>query len=321
MSSFRRVVSLVPLSMVHRYFVNTLLITGLLAVSSCSRVTNSVKGLQSRVSSPFTKSYSGLRTLQAATDLAEDITPDYEYRLGRAVAAQLISQYGVLDDAQKTRFTNLVGHVLATYSDRPEVFAGYHFLILDTKELNAFAAPGAFIFITRGLLESCQNEDELAAVLAHEIAHIQSKHALRSIENARLTTFLNRATLSAVTASTGLDDFGVVSIGFSETATAVSNKILSTGYSREMELDADAQAVDLLERAGYSKMALPRLLERLDAEKIARGLTFLSTHDTPQHRLEALKNSGITTATSQPSQEREDRFAHEIQNRQNALAE
>ncbi len=76
----------------------------------------------------------------------------------------------------------MLGQSLVIFSDRPETFGGYHFLLLDSNEINAFAAPGGLILVTRGMLQCCANEDELAAVLAHEIAHVEKKHGLTAIK-------------------------------------------------------------------------------------------------------------------------------------------
>jgi len=77
--------------------------------------------------------------------------------------------------------------VLARASSRPETFGGWHFLLLDSDEVNAFAAPGGFVFVTRGLYATCATEEQLAAVLAHEISHVTLRHGLGAIKNERLT--------------------------------------------------------------------------------------------------------------------------------------
>ena len=94
-----------------------------------------------------------------------------------------------------------LGQSLAQFSERPETFGGYHFLALDSAEINAFAAPGGLILVTRGLLDCCQTEDELAAVLAHEIGHVEKQHGLRAIRTGRLNSAL---TILAVEAGKNL---------------------------------------------------------------------------------------------------------------------
>ena len=119
-------------------------------------------------------------TIHAAPKLAksaEDFTPDQEYYLGRGVAATLLGQYRALRTPAANEYLNLLGQSLAKYSTKPNTFGGYRFLLLDTPEINAFAAPGGLILVTRGLAQCAANEDELAAVLAHEIAHVQLRTA------------------------------------------------------------------------------------------------------------------------------------------------
>ena len=119
-----------------------------------------------------------LRGAKAVQKTWQDLTPEQEYYIGRAVAAQVFQTYRPLDRPAANAYLNLFGQSLAVFSDRPETFGGYHFLLLDSDEINAFAAPGGLILVTRGMVRCCENEDELAAVLAHEICHVEKKHGL-----------------------------------------------------------------------------------------------------------------------------------------------
>ncbi|RPJ39713.1 MAG: peptidase M48, partial [Planctomycetaceae bacterium] len=127
------------------------------------------------------------RGAQAVEKSWQDLTPEQEYYVGRAVAAQVLQSYPPLDRPQANEYLNLLGQSLAIFSERPETFGGYHFLLLDSDEINAFAAPGGLILVSRGMLRCCQSEDELAAVLAHEICHVEQKHGLSAIKQSRLT--------------------------------------------------------------------------------------------------------------------------------------
>ncbi|HHF43560.1 MAG TPA: peptidase M48, partial [Candidatus Aminicenantes bacterium] len=104
-----------------------------------------------------------LRVAKALRSSFADITEEEEYYIGRSVAATILATYPALNNSRLTRYVNRVGQAVGVYSDRPEIFAGYHFLVLDSNEINAMAAPGGFIFITKGLLRLCRNEDMLAA--------------------------------------------------------------------------------------------------------------------------------------------------------------
>ena len=102
------------------------------------------------------------KTAEAAAKAHEKFTPENEYYLGRSVTATVLGEYKALDNPEANEYVNLVGQTLALASDKPETFGGYHFLILDTDEINAIAAPGGFIVVSRGLLHCCHDEESLA---------------------------------------------------------------------------------------------------------------------------------------------------------------
>lgn len=117
------------------------------------------------------------------------IGPQEERIIGESVALQIIGKYGgLVRDEAITRRVNLIGHALAYYSPRPVL--AWRFGVLDSPSVNGFSAPGGFVFITRGLYELCDDDHALAAVLAHEIAHITGRHALKIIDR---TEFVNTA--------------------------------------------------------------------------------------------------------------------------------
>ncbi|MDR0324377.1 MAG: M48 family metalloprotease, partial [Treponema sp.] len=118
----------------------------------------------------------------------EDFTPEQEYYIGRAVAANILSQYRLWNgNPALTAYLNNICAAITINSNPPEgdVFNGYHVAILDSTEINAFATSGGHILITRGLISAAKSEDALAAVIAHEVAHIQLKHSLKAIKESR----------------------------------------------------------------------------------------------------------------------------------------
>src|SRR5262245_37552316 len=102
-----------------------------------------------------------------------------ERELGASVSEKIRARYGVVQDAAVHRYVSLVGSVLAQASSRPNL--QWTFIVLDTDGINAFAAPGGFVHITRGALALVENEAELAGVLAHEVIHITEKHTIRAL--------------------------------------------------------------------------------------------------------------------------------------------
>ena len=133
------------------------------------------------------------------------ITETEEYYIGRGVAARILSQYGLYDDPDTVWYVNHIGRTLAMNSPRPYTYGGYHFTVLDTEEINAFACPSGIIFVTRGMLKLAQSEDELAAVLGHEIGHVSQKHGLKAISKARWTEVVTTMGAGAAKAYTGAE--------------------------------------------------------------------------------------------------------------------
>jgi len=242
----------------------------------------------------------------------QDLTPEQEYYIGRAVAARVFETYRPLDQPQANAYLNLLGQSLAVFSERPETFGGYRFLLLDSDEVNAFAAPGGLILVTHGMLRCCENEDELAAVLAHEICHIQAKHGLRAIKQSRLTeAFTIIAAESAK--QLGSEELASLTREFESSVGDVVMTLTTSGYSRTQERDADAAAVRLLKRAGYPEAAILTMLKRMD-ERLATagGLGFAKTHPSAASRIDALKPT-IPTAQAASDAVRQQRFAKAMQ--------
>ena len=124
-------------------------------------------------------------SVQSIGKAARPMGDDEEYYVGRAVAARITSTYPLYRNARLTEYLNLIGQTIALHTDKPTTFGGYHFALLDSSEVNAFACPGGIILITRGMLSSVKSEDELAAVLAHEIAHIIHRDGIAAIQSSR----------------------------------------------------------------------------------------------------------------------------------------
>jgi len=249
-----------------------------------------------------------LRGAKALQKTWQDLTPEQEYYIGRAVAAQVFQTYRPLDRPPANAYLNLLGQSLAIFSNRPETFGGYHFLLLDSDEINAFAAPGGLILVTRGMVRCCENEDELAAVVAHEICHVEKKHGLSAIKQGRLTeAFSIIAAESAKQA--GNDQLAALTREFEGSVGDVVKTLTTSGYSQAQERDADAAAVQLLRRAGYPANAMITMLQRMDKRLAgARGLGFAKTHPSARSRADALRKT-IKDAGSTPDTVRQQRFS------------
>jgi predicted Zn-dependent protease len=226
-----------------------------------------------------------VRSVQKAN---EDLTPQQEYYLGRAFGANILATRPPLLNLEANHYLNQLGQALAQFSDRPETWSGYRFLILDSKEVNAFAAPGGFIFVSKGLIQLTRNEAELAAVLAHEIGHVEQEHGLKAIRKDRLTSAA--IGIGADAAQTfGSGQMQELSAAFRDSIGDLTKTIVNTGYSRETEYEADAAACRILTRAGYSATAMLSVLELLKNLPNASESGFSRTHPKPEDRIAQVK--------------------------------
>jgi predicted Zn-dependent protease len=234
-----------------------------------------------------------------AAQASRAIDDSEEYYVGRAVGARILAQQSLRPDPELTRYVNEVGQTVARKSTRPQTFKGYHFAVLDTSEPNAFACPGGLVFITRGLLQTCENEDELAAALAHEVAHVANKDGINSISQARWTEVLTAMGTEAARQYAGAAG-SLVSL-FEGSIDDVFKTIVVNGYSRAAEEAADAAAVRTLRQAGYDPAAVASLLDKMMAkEKGAAGGMF-KTHPPTADRLAKVK--ALVGAGKAPDQE------------------
>jgi beta-barrel assembly-enhancing protease len=253
-----------------------------------------------------------VRVGNAGIKAAQALTPEQEHFIGRAVAAKVFQSYKPFDQAEANAYLNVLGQSLVAFSTRPETFRGYHFFLLDSDEINAFAAPGGLILVTRGMVQCCENEDELAAVLAHEIGHVEKKHGLSAIKQARVTSAL---TILAAEGGKQLGgkDLADVTEAFEGSVGDVVMTLTTKGYSRKQELSADAAAVDTLRRAGYPEKALVTMLQRM-GQRIgdAEGPGFARTHPKAQDRIEAITPTIVDNGVASNAV-RQQRFAKAMQ--------
>jgi beta-barrel assembly-enhancing protease len=247
------------------------------------------------------------RTVQAVERAWTDLTPEQEHYIGRAVAASLLAQYPPLDDAPANQYLNRLGQALALASERPETFGGYRFLLLDTDEINAFACPGGLILVTRGLLQCCESEDALAAVLAHEIGHVAGRHGLRAIKSSRLTSALTILASEGVR-TFGSEDLAQLTADLEGSIADITQTLVRNGYSRDLEREADRAAVAILEEIGYNPRGLEAMLTVMQARWQPRGPGFMRTHPSPQDRLGEVRPLLGSAGPLQPPVPRQARF-------------
>ena len=241
----------------------------------------------------------------------EDITPEQEYYIGRAVAASILHGYAPLDDPGANAYVNALGQTLAMASDRPETFGGYHFLLLESDEINAFAAPGGLILVTRGMVACCAGEDELAAVRAHEIAHVQNRDGLAAIKKSRLTSSFTTIGIEAAR-SLGDEEMKQLAEDFEASIDDIAQTLVNNGYARGLEHQADRDAAAILARTGYDPEALVRMLGVMGEKWNPSGPGFMHTHPSPQDRVASVKGELPDVDAAPPTGARNRRFAEAV---------
>jgi len=237
----------------------------------------------------------------------EDFTPEQEYYIGRTVGAVIINKYKPYQNQKANEYINLLGHTLAKASDMPETFNGYHFLILDSNEINAFATPGGLIFITRGMLSCCRDEDAVAAVLAHEIGHVQFKHGLQAIKKSRITSALVILGTEGVK-TFGQQDLANLTATFEGSISDITSTLVNNGYSRNFERQADIAAVTILKRVGYDPNGLVNMLKVMDNKLKPGSPDFAKTHPSPASRIADIQKDIGKYAEVQEPKARQKRF-------------
>lgn len=225
---------------------------------------------------------------QETFSAARPLSDEEEYYVGRAVAARILSTYPLLENRRLTEYVNFVGKTVALHSDRPVTYGGYHFAILNSNEINAFSCPGGTIFITKGMIHAVRNEDELAAVLTHEVAHINHRDGVSAIQKARLTQVATLIGSQAAQRYTPAQLSQLVGV-FEGSVDDVFKTIVVNGYGRSQEYHADESALSFLWRAGYNPSALKDFLERLLSQGQSSGGGIMKTHPATADRIERIK--------------------------------
>ena len=250
-------------------------------------------------------------TARATSAAAERITPEQEYYIGRAVAANILTSYRIWNgNPALTEYLNLICAAITINSTPPrsDVFKGYSVAILDTSEINAFATPGGHIFLTRGLINAARSEDALAGVIAHEVAHIHLQHGVDAIRNSRTQQAFATGVISATAVLTDADVNELTDM-FNESVGEIFQTLVHNGFSRRQEFDADIYAMALMANAGYNPQGLIDMLRNLSAVQVSGTAGFGSTHPTPADRItNAEANAGRFTVVD-TTVHREARFA------------
>ena len=218
------------------------------------------------------------KTAEAPT-LVLDVSEEDEIRAGQAVAANLLGAAPLVADEGLQRYVNTVGRWIAQQSERPGL--PWRFGVLDSPDVNAYACPGGYVLVGKGLYQRLGDESELAGVLAHEISHVVRRHYVDLMRKQ-----------SAIAAGTSLLGKKLKKDKTNLVKSLVGNgaEIFARGLDKGAEFEADRSAVVLAARAGYDPYGFPAVLQKIAALGSADSAAALlfKTHPTPEHRLAEL---------------------------------
>jgi predicted Zn-dependent protease len=194
-------------------------------------------------------------TVQKVQKANSDIKEPQEITLGEGIASNLLGAAPLLDNPAVQQYVNRVGRWLTLQTERPDL--PWQFGVLDDNDVNAFAAPGGYVFITKGLLAQMNSEAELAGVLAHEISHVLRKHHLQAIKKGAQTELISELANDALK-NNGSDPrlAKLVSAG---------TEVYARGLDKNDEFEADRMGVVIAARGGYDPYGLPAVLQTLQS--------------------------------------------------------
>ena len=208
-------------------------------------------------------------------------SPEEEARIGQQIAGNLLGAAPLVRDDGLQRYVNRVGRWVALQSERPNL--AWHFGVIESDDLNAFAAPGGYIFLTKGLYQKLKNEAELAGVLGHEIGHVIRKHHLKLLQKSQ-----GIAALGGLLGKKLKNENEVV-----QNLIGNGAEVVARGLDKDAEYEADRIGVVLSARAGYDAYALPAVLAEIGhVAKTDKSVSLLfKTHPHPEERLGQLSEA------------------------------
>lgn len=233
-----------------------------------------------------------IETPAAVAPSATATTPA-EAALGKKVAEQIEKEYKLVDDEKLLARLNSIATLLAPFTQRPNV--QYTCKILDSKDINAMAIPGGIMYFTSGLLQAVESDDELAGVVAHEMAHNSLYHIKRKAEQEKGHTLAQLLAVLSMAYVANTTDMGSGALGDIIIASELTKRAILNGYSKEFEAEADANAVKYMEKSNkfdptglYSVILGFRLME---GGRAPQEMGYLETHPKPETRMALIKRT------------------------------
>jgi predicted Zn-dependent protease len=210
------------------------------------------------------------------------VSTQQEVEMGQQYAAQINQQLPIIQDPELNRYINVLGDSIAGLTARQDL-PEWHFYIVDSKEVNAFAVPGGFVYVNRGLIERTQRMDQLAGVLGHEIGHVVRRHSIKQMQQQQGANI--GVTLACVLTSVCNNQAGQAAIQVGGTA-------LFAKFSRGDEAEADEEGVKNTVRAGISPNGIPEMFQILINERQSNpsGVEgWFATHPLEEDRIDATR--------------------------------
>ena len=236
-------------------------------------------------SAPAPAAAQGDDLISLLTQSMENIDEAKEIEIGRQLAALLLGAKPVHPDMALQRYVNRLGRWISLQSPRPGL--PWTFVVLDDAGYNAFAAPGGYVFVTKGLVDRCADESELAGILAHEITHVTSKHHLQAIRQSAMAGLGTRVLASQIRTGNMAGQL------IKDQLLSLFRTVYTKGLSQTDEFDADRSGVALAAKAGFDPYGLVSVLQQLRTVAPDNpAFTFtMSTHPPAQSRLDYLEQS------------------------------
>ncbi len=220
-----------------------------------------------------------LRAATLAVPLAAcSVSQDQEVAIGEQTAAEVRAQLPIVQDSYIASYIQELGDTIASHTSRADL--DWHFAVVNSHQINAFALPGGFIFVNRGLIEATDRADELAGVLGHEIGHVIQRHSVKQMQNQQKVGVV--ASLACTLTSLCDSQLGQAAIN-------VGGNAVIAKHSRADELAADSEAVANVLKVNIDPEGIPALFEVLMAERrrqptIVEG--WFSTHPLEESRID-----------------------------------
>ena len=287
----------------YRIGLLTALLAGAVALAGCE----AMRGMEVGGVSLSPLADAGEKLAKSTSNTSEQ----EEMLMGKHMAGTLLGASRLDHNARTQQYVNRVGRWLTLHSTRP--YLDWHFGVLADDDINAFAAPGGYVFVTRGLLAILDNEAELAGVLAHEIGHVTQRHYVNAMRSNNLMgAAMDVGMLLGDAATQG--QASAEQREFGQRVVNASKQLYARGLDKGDEYDADAMALRLMTLAGYDPYAFVAVMQKLDARtgNDSAMALLLQTHPRPADRLKAMGGTLEALPATGSLATLEKRFRHEV---------